>query len=116
MAERDSLSNLLARNGVGPGESERDGGRNRDRGRGRSAPRLDDETKVRLLDASLGVVEALRALAGVAEDALRERRDALLGTEGSERSTAPETSSDADADADARGSGSNRRQQIPLTY
>jgi hypothetical protein len=51
--------------------------------------RLDQESKARLIDASLGVVSALRVLADVAEDVLVEHRDRLAGAT-SERGSAPE--------------------------
>ncbi len=112
MRERDSLSRLLARHGAGGGEHGSTAGRHQiPRGSGRL---FDDEAKIRFLDASLGVFAALRALADVTEDILRERRDSLLGGGGSGRSTS-EGSKPADvrhADAPA----AKTREEIPLTY
>ena len=102
MGERDSFSKLLARHGAGGGDHGGAGGR-------RQSPRgsvrlLDDEAKARILDASLGVLAALRALADVTEDVLRERRDSLLGGGGSGR-----TSSAASNPADVRDPESSSR-------
>ncbi len=112
MRERDSLSRLLARHGAGGGDHSDAGGRHQSpRG---SARLLDDEAKARILDASLGVLAALRALADVTEDVLRERRDSLLGDGGSGRSTAAGSNPADVRDADAPGA--EAREQIPLTY
>jgi hypothetical protein len=111
MPERDSLSRLLARHGAGGGD--RGGARGRRRSPRGSARLLDDEAKVRLLDASLGVLAALRDLADVTEDVLRERRDSLLGGGGSGHTTSA-GSNPPDDDAEARGA--ETREQIPLTY
>lgn len=112
MRERDSISRLLARHGAGAGESTHArGGR---ANRSGSTPLFDTEAKARLLDASLEVVAALRALAGVTEDILRERRDSLLGGGGAGRSTAAGPNPESVRDADARGA--TTREQIPLTY
>ncbi len=75
---------------------------------------FDDEAKVRLLDASLGVVAALRDLADVTEDVLRERRDSLLGGGGSGRTTAVGSNPADVGGADAPGA--QAREEIPLTY
>jgi hypothetical protein len=112
MRERDSLSKLLARHGTGGGEHGSNAGRRQSRSG--SARLLDDEAKLRLLDASLGVFAALRALADVTEDILRERRDSLLGGGGSGRSTSAR-SNPADA-GDADAPAAKTREQIPLTY
>jgi hypothetical protein len=68
----------------------------------------------RLVDASLEVLAALRALADVTEDIVRERRDSLLGEEGSER-TPFEQSDPADA-RHTEPPTARTREQIPLTY
>lgn len=112
MGERDSLSKLLARHGAGGGNHGDAGGRHRSpKG---SVRLLDDEAKTRILDASLGVLAALRALADVTEDVLRERRDSLLGGGGSGRTTSA-GSNPADV-RDSEASGAETREQIPLTY
>lgn len=77
MRERDSLTSLLARHGAESGEHT--GAAGRRHSRNGSFNLFDAEAKVRLLDASLEVLAALRALADVAEDIVRERRDTLLG-------------------------------------
>ena len=112
MRERDSLSNLLARHRTGGGEHGSNAGRRQSRSG--SARLFDDEAKLRLLDASLGVFAALRALADVTEDILRERRDSLLGGGRSGRSTSVR-SNPADA-RDADAPAAKTREQIPLTY
>jgi hypothetical protein len=112
MSERDSLSRLLARHGAGGGDHGGAGARHQSpRG---SVRLLDDEAKARILDASLGVLAALRALADVTEDVLRERRDSLLGGGGSGRTT-----SAGSGPTDVRyteAPGAEAREQIPLTY
>jgi hypothetical protein len=115
MRERDSLSRLLARHGAGGGDHSDAGGRHQSpRG---SARLLDDEAKARILDASLGVLAALRALADVTEDVLRERRDSLLGDGGSRRSSSAASRRSNPADVrDADAPGAEAREQIPLTY
>ena len=112
MRERDSLSRLLARNGARAGEATSVAGRRLNRSG--SASLFDVEAKVRLLDASLGVFAALRELASVTEDVLRERRDSLLGSEvsGQYTSTGSNPADARDADAPA----AKVREQIPLTY
>jgi hypothetical protein len=112
MRERDSLTRLLARHGAGSGE--RAGATSRRQGRNRTAGLFDAEAKVRLLDASLEVLAALRALADVTEDIVRERRDSLLDEEGSER-TPFEQSDPADVRR-AEPPTARTREQIPLTY
>lgn len=112
MRERDSLSKLLARHGAGGGDNRGAGSRLQSP---RGSPRLlDDEAKARILDASLGVLTALRALADVTEDVLRERRDLLLGSGGSGRTTSAGSNPADVRDADIPGS--ETREQIPLTY
>jgi hypothetical protein len=112
MRERDTLSKLLARHGSGAGDAASAAGRHLNRSR--SLPLFDTEAKVRILDASLGLFAALRELAVVAEDILRERRDSLRGGEVSARCTSGESDPNEvrDADAPAR----KVREQIPLTY
>ena len=112
MRERDSLSKLLARNGARVGEATSVAGRRLNRSG--SASLFDVEAKVRLLDASLGVFAALRELASVTEDVLRERRDSLLGSEVSEQHTSA-GSNPADV-RDADTAATKIREQIPLTY
>jgi|SRR5580698_4596682 hypothetical protein len=112
MRERDSLSKLLARHGTGVGDAPSAAGRHLNRSR--STPLFDTEAKVRILDASLGLFAALRELAVVAEDILRERRDSLRGGEVSESRTSGESDPDEVRDADA--SVTKAREQIPLTY
>ena len=112
MRERDSLTRLLARNGVGTGE--RAGAAGRRHGRSGSNQLFDAEAKVRLLDASLEVLAALRALADVTEDIVRERRDALLGEREPGR-TQSEQSDPVDVHY-AEPSTATTREQIPLTY
>ena len=112
MRERDSLSRLLARHGAGVGEST--SAARRHLNRSGSAPLFDVEAKVRFLDASLGVFAALRALADVTEDILRERRDSLLGGGGSGRSTSSGSKPADVRQADAPAA--KTREQIPLTY
>jgi hypothetical protein len=112
MRERDSLSKLLARHGAGGGDHRGAGSRYQSP---RGSPRLlDDEAKARILDASLGVLTALRALAEVTEDALRERRDSLLGGAGSGRTTSAGSNPADGRYADTNGA--ETREQIPLTY
>jgi hypothetical protein len=111
MRERDSLSRLLARHGAGVGESATAAGRHLNRTG--SAPLFDVEAKVRFLDASLGVFAALRALADVTEDILRERRNALLEGGGAGHSTSAGSPSDV-RQTDA--ATTKTREQIPLTY
>jgi hypothetical protein len=112
MRERDSLSRLLARHGTGG--AERTNALGRHHGRGGSSTLFDAEAKVRLLDASLEVFAALRALADVAEDILRERRDSLLEGGGSGRTTP--TVSDPPDVGHADPPAPKTREQIPLTY
>jgi hypothetical protein len=112
MRERDSLTRLLARHGAGSGE--RGGAAGRRQGRNGSVNLFDAEAKVRLLDASLEVLAALRALADVTEDIVRERRDSLLGQGEPDR-----TLSDRPDPADvghAEPPTARTREQIPLTY
>src|SRR6516164_5523408 len=78
MREHDSLTRLLATH-TRTGEDDRDrGARSRHASLRGSTRFLDDEAKVRILDASLGVLAALRNLADVTEEILRDRRDSLL--------------------------------------
>jgi hypothetical protein len=112
MRERDSLSRLLARHGAGPGEPK--SAANRHLNRSGSAPLFDVEARVRFLDASLGVFAALRELADVTENILRERRDSLLRGGGPERSTSEEPNTADGGHAD--GPAARSREQIPLTY
>ena len=112
MGERDSLSRLLARHGAGGGDHGGAGGRHQSPRK--SVRLLDVEAKARILDASLGVLAALRALADVTEDVLRERRDSLLGGGGSGRTTSA-GSNPADV-RDPEAAGVETREQIPLTY
>jgi hypothetical protein len=117
MRERDSLSRLLARHGARSGEPTSAVGRHRSRNRSGSAPLFDPEAKVRLLDASLEVFAALRALAGVTEDILRERRDSLLEGGDAGRSTSEGSDPADDRHPDAPASPPTKiREQIPLTY
>jgi hypothetical protein len=112
MRERDSLTRLLARHGAGSGE--RAGATGRRQGRNRTVGLFDAEAKVRLLDASLEVLAALRALADVTEDIVRERRDSLLRDRGPQHTT-----SDQPDPADvghAEPPTARTREQIPLTY
>ncbi len=112
MRDRDSLTRLLARNGVGGREHGDAAGRRR--GRNGSSHLFDTEAKVRLLDASLEVLAALRALADVAEDVVRERRDSLAGGEEPGRA-ASEPSGPVDLRHDEPPTG-RTPEQIPLTY
>jgi hypothetical protein len=75
---------------------------------------LDVEAKVRLLDASLGVLAALRALADVTEDIVRERRDTLL--RGGRPAHPPSAGSDPADVHLADPPAARTREQIPLTY
>jgi hypothetical protein len=75
---------------------------------------FDAEAKVRLLDASLEVLAALRALADVTEDIVRERRDSLLAG-GAPARTAPEESDPSDVRRTDPPTA-RTREQIPLTY
>jgi hypothetical protein len=112
MRERDSLSRLLARHGPRVGEPTSTASRHQiPRG---SARVFDDEAKIRFLDASLGVFAALRALADVTEDILRERRDSLLG--GGDSGPSPSAGSDSADVRHADAPASKTREQIPLTY
>ena len=111
MRERGSLSKLLASHGIDADDRNGVGGRY-PTSRG-TARLFDDEAKARILDASLEVLAALRALADVTEDILRERRASLVERGGSERP--PSGSSPVDGhQPDA--SGAQVREQIPLTY
>ena len=112
MRERDSLTRLLARHGAGSGE--RAGAAGRRQGRNGSNHLFDAEAKVRLLDASLDVLAALRALADVTEDIVRERRDALVGG-GEPRRSSSEQSDPVDVHY-AEPPTATTREQIPLTY
>ena len=112
MRERDSLSRLLGHHGTGSGDHGTTAGR-RQIPRG-SARLFDDDAKVRLLDASLEVFAALRALADVTEEILRERRDSLLGGGDSEHATSAGSHAGEVPSADAPAA--KTRQKIPLTY
>ena len=112
MRERDSLTRLLARHGAGSGE--RAGAAGRRQGRNGSNHLFDAEAKVRLLDASLEVLAALRALADVTEDIVRERRDSLLGEPGPGPS--PSEWLDPTDMRHAEPPTARTREQIPLTY
>jgi hypothetical protein len=112
MRDRDSLTRLLTRHGAGSGE--RAGAEGRRQGRSGSNHLFDAEAKVRLLDASLEVLAALRALADVTEDIVRERRDSLAG--GGEPRRAPSERSDPADVRRAEPPTARTREQIPLTY
>ena len=111
MRERDSLTRLLARHGAG--NADRAGATGRRQGRNGSGHLFDTEAKVRLLDASLDVLAALRALADVTEDIVRERRDALAGGGEPRRSS---EQWDPAAVHHSEPPTATTREQIPLTY
>lgn len=112
MRERDSLTRLLARHGAGGGEHA--GAAGRRQGRNGLNHLFDAEAKVRLLDASLEVLAALRALADVTEDIVRERRDSLLGEAGP--GLTPSEWVDPTDMQHAEAPTARTREQIPLTY
>ena len=108
MPDWDSLSDLLSRHR---------GLTDRPRRASASRRRLDDRSKARILDASLGVLAALRALTDVTEEVIRERRSQILerphkpddpvptaGPNANERSTHPIPPNEMP------------RQHIPLSY
>jgi hypothetical protein len=98
MPRGDSFSKLLARhNGDGTAPGAAPG----------HARLFDDAAMARIIDASLGVVAALRSLAEVTEDVLRERRDRLLERGGADPPAAADGHENDDGEA---------REHIPLTY
>ena len=123
MREHDSLTRLLATH-ARTGEDDRDrGARSRHASLRGSTRFLDDEAKARILDASLGVLAALRNLADVTEEILRDRRDSLLarGGGGSERTGALGSTPSGNDDSHNPDDSHTRRgvpprEQIPLTY
>ena len=94
MTDRDPLSRLLARHRASNGRSTN---------MSRSERFLDDYSIARILDASLGVLAALRTLTAVTEDVVRARRDRLL-----ERTSGASTPRSQHKSTD--------RERIPLTY
>ena len=94
MGESDSLSNLLSRHGGITG---------RPTYKSPATRLLDDYSMARILDASLGLLEAVRTLTAVTEDVVRERRNRLV-----QRSA-------KNPSATNRPQESNH-ERIPLTY
>jgi hypothetical protein len=93
------------------------------RRRGSARPRIDGDAKARLIDASLGVIAAVRVLADVAEDVLMERRERLdTPLDAEQRAAAAETTRPRRADRDRGRVGRDREepdqsyQHIPLSY
>lgn len=76
--------------------------------------RLDSESKARLIDASLGVIGALRVLADVAEDVLMDRRE-RLGVSDVPDQPPQSDRRDRSRRTDPKDSDDSY-QRIPLTY
>lgn len=113
MGERDLLSSLLSRHlGTARGESDslsnllsRHGGiTGRPAYKSPSERFLDDHSVARILDASLGLLAAVRTLTAVTEDVVRERRNRLI-----ERSAVKNSSSTDRPQV-------TNHERIPLTY
>jgi hypothetical protein len=108
MPDWDSLSDLLSR---------QRGLTDRPRRASGSRRRMDDRSKARILDASLGVLAALRVLTDVTEEVIRERRNFLLGVQMPDDPVSGEQDVPTRVppkDSDRRNAAP--REQIPLSY